>query len=637
MSKVLPMLKDLKALKDRCDDAYYNSGEEILLDSEYDELVDRIKKAENTEETVGATPTNHAVTLPYWMGSLDKIKTQEELDRWLSSKGDISTFCITPKLDGVSCLLVIKDSKIKLYTRGNGKVGSDITPLAPFIKGIRGKGPQALFNLAVHNEKGGKGLAVFRGELVMSKKMFESKYKSQFSNARNLVSGAVNSLQTETAKDVNFVPYEIIELGGINGSEKAPVAQHCLMGEILWYNVVERKKLNIEYLNTKLKYLKENYDYEIDGLVVQINEKYTRNTSKNPTYTKAFKGETESAETLVEYVEWNVSKRGCLKPRVKVETVHLSGVDINFATGFNAKFISDNNVGKGSMVLITRSGDVIPFIKEVLIPTQADMPTVPFVWDENKVDIYINEMNPLENTIAFVEKMPEEQAIRLIEAFFKALEVKNMGIGTVKKLYKAGYRTVKQIYEGSIEDFTKLDSFQEKSATRLYESIHSQKPELSTLLGAFGIPNLGQRKAQLILDHIPNLVDLKNLDSVKPLKGVPTETLEEIIKYMPSFKEFVSSITFKKAETPVKKKTKPVPTNPKSDFKQGSIFVFTGFRDKELERKLKNIGYDVKSAVSGKTTAVIRGTEDHTTKVQAAEKLGIPVYTKEEFLRLIQA
>lgn len=510
---------DLKALKTRCDDAYYNSGETVIDDEEYDKLTEVLGKTDD----VGSYPRQNVVELPYWMGSLDKIKTQHEIDKWVA--GYQNNYCITPKLDGVSCLFILDNAKnITLYTRGNGKFGSDISCLANNINNVRDLSSIFTSDVAI------------RGELVMKKKVFAHKYANRFSNSRNLVSGIVNSLHSEHSKDIDFIPYEIVSP---RNNQLTPSNQFCMFQSLnILYDIVPC--LNVKLLTQILHALKINYEYNLDGLVVQPDCPYIRNTSKNPSYMRAFKVQDDGVETTVECVKWNVSKTGCLKPRVKVKTVDIDGVKINYASGFNAKFIMENEIGPGSILMITRSGDIIPHIKKVLGKSKADFPSHEYKWDDNHTDIYLkNNNNELENTLMFTDKMPKDQAIKMMESFFKAIGVKNMGVSTVTKLYENGYKTVNQIFAASIQDFTGLKSFQEKSATRLYNSIHLVNPTLPVLLSSFGIPNLGLQKAESILKHIPNLLHLQNIKHITSIKGMPLATLQKIFQFMPSFRKFV--------------------------------------------------------------------------------------------------
>lgn len=525
-------ITSLRNKKQVYDDAYYNTGKPLCSDREYDELVERIAEYSDNND-VGAIPRQNAIKLPYWMGSLDKVKTQDSINRWIGDD-DYKQFVITPKLDGVSCLLVFdgNNNSYKLYTRGNGMIGSDITPLSKYIRDIH------LLVSIVHTHR---YINAVRGELVVKKSVFVNKYSGKYSNPRNLVSGIVNSIHAseDIVSDINFVPYEIIS----NSVQLVPSKQLQILDGIgVVFTTVD--KLQVDSLSMLLSKSKHTCDYEIDGLVIQPDEYYTRNTNKNPKYMKAFKGLNESVKTVVEFVEWNVSKQGILKPRVKINKTQLSGVSISYVTGFNAKFIETNNIGKGTVLLVSRSGDVIPHIEKVVKPTVADLPSAcKYHWDDNHVDIYLVDNSGVQPIISNVDKLPVEQAVKLIDYFFKTIGVKNVGSETIRKLYNTGLNSIKKIYNASVDDFKKIDGFKDKMASKLYKSIHSVVPSEVDLLTAFNIPNLGSGKVTLLLKCIPDFIEIakKNptLDGIQPPKGIPIETLKHISSYIPAYTEFI--------------------------------------------------------------------------------------------------
>jgi NAD-dependent DNA ligase len=192
---------------------------------------------------------------------------------------------------------------------------------------------------------------------------------------------------------------------------------------------------------------RESYEYVIDGIIVTHDKIYPR-TSGNPEHSFAFKMvlSGQVAEAKVVDVLWTPSKNGYLKPRVRIEPISLGGVTIEYATGFNGKFIQDNNIGIGAIITIIRSGDVIPHIKSVTVPaTVSKMPTVPYVWTDTHVDIVLENVNEDETV---QEKM--------VTAFFVHLEVDGLSKGNVKRLFKEGYNSVPKILKMSISDFEKI-------------------------------------------------------------------------------------------------------------------------------------------------------------------------------------
>jgi NAD-dependent DNA ligase len=156
------------------------------------------------------------------------------------------------------------------------------------------------------------------------------------------------------------------------------------------YKVVD--KLNYEFLTEYFEKRRNKSDYEIDGIVVFDNSRPYENVQGNPDYGFAFKVllEEQKAEAIVEDVEWNVSKDGYIKPRIRIKPVKLVGTVITYATAFNAKYVVDNKLGPGAVITIVRSGDVIPDIVEVIKPSkEPKMPDIAYKWNKTKVDIIV--------------------------------------------------------------------------------------------------------------------------------------------------------------------------------------------------------------------------------------------------------
>ena len=169
--------------------------------------------------------------------------------------------------------------------------------------------------------------------------------------------------------------------------------------------------------NLLVKRRKES-NFEIDGIVVIDSSKPYKNSKKNPKYGFAYKTvlTDQIAEVKVLDVLWDISMDGYLKPRLLVETVRLVGVDINYVTAFNAKFVEDNKLAPGSIIKLVRSGDVIPHILEVIkeSPTgKAKMPDIPYKWNKSKVDIIIKNKKG---------KYGNDIKIKLFNHFFKTLK-----------------------------------------------------------------------------------------------------------------------------------------------------------------------------------------------------------------------
>ena len=358
----------------------YHTGESIISDKLYDALFDEITKRDpnnNFLKKVGFEVTKNKIKLPYFMGSMDKLKTteQDKLNKW-KKKYNKNDYVIMDKLDGISGLY-INDSKgnIKLYTRGDGIIGQDISYLINTIPSLK-------------NIKGLKNKISIRGEIIISKKNWK-KYVDQFSNARNMVSGLVNTkkIDTNIMKDIDFVVYEILEPRMKQSEQFELMTKYNIKN--VYYEYLDKNDLDFEMLDEILLERREKSEYEIDGIIISDDSLQEINSDGNPSWAFAFKDASEklTADVLVKDVEWNVSKDGYLKPKLILEPTALSGVTISNATAFNAKYIIDNQIGPGSIVKIIRSGDVIPHVLEVIKKTKVKMPDVEYKWNDTNVDL----------------------------------------------------------------------------------------------------------------------------------------------------------------------------------------------------------------------------------------------------------
>ena len=611
-------IANLKKIKLYADDIYYNTDRESgFTDEQYDMLKDTLinRDTEYIPE-IGAIvrETENRVKVPYHMGSMDKIRPDKKEDiiklrRWLKKYN--SSYLIQDKLDGVSCLIVVKHGEYKLYKRpGKDGYGADITYLLPNLKSI----PKNLNDIAV------------QGELIMSKNKFTKKYSEVYKNPRNMVSGLTGSKKIGTGlKDIEFVVYEKIDDSGRTPLEKLEELKQ------LGFQTVNHELVNEISIDDLCEYLvkfKSHSPYEIDGIIIQSNTVCERNMEGNPDYSFAFKMNVDSniKETEVIKVEWNVSKWGVLKPRVQIVPVQLGGVTIQYATGFYGKFIRDNGIGPGAIVKITRSNDVIPLIVEVVRKVEPSMPTT-YKWNESGIEIYTDQED-------------KEIAIKKIMSFFSGLNIKFVGEAVVRKLYEAGFNTVFKIIGATVEQISNIDRLGNKSAERIYNNIRSRldTASLADILGASGIFGYGinSKKVEKLLIVIPELLTLREVNSdlllerIKKAEGFSTKTATVIVQNLEKAIEFSSELKKvynKQAETTTDTEEK------KQDSKINNFkIVCTGFRDLENEIMLR--GGTVLTAVSKNTDmVVVKNLNDKpSVKVSKAIQLGIPIIQKDEFI-----
>jgi NAD-dependent DNA ligase len=605
----------------------YRNLQPIMTDNEYDILEDYIKEKypDNQAATqIGAPVTKNKVKLPYFMGSMDKIKPDTNaLTNWKAKY--TGPYVLSCKLDGVSGLYTTEGKTPHLYTRGDGKVGQDISYLIPYLR--LPKNP----NL------------VIRGEFIISKAAFNSKYKTKFANARNMVSGIVNqkSVNHEIIKDVDFVSYEVIK------PLLKPSEQFAVLKQ-LDINVVEHKiirefgskgdlnlappfvKVDNELLSEILITWRQTSPYEIDGVIVTDDKIYSTRKDGNPEHSFAFKMvlSDQIAEAKVVDVIWTPSKDGYLKPRVQIEPLNLGGVRIEYATGFNGQFIQENKIGIGATIELIRSGDVIPHIRKVTTPaSQAKMPQVAYKWNDTHVDIIIED---LDTDTTVKEKN--------ITGFFRGIEVEGLSSGNISRIIAAGYDSVPKILQMTIQDFLQVEGFKEKTAQKLYNNIQTQiqKANLVTIMAASNIFGRGfsDKKLELILNEYPDVLQSQDVNKVSAIKGMASKTAEAFISKIPAFLAFVQEahLEYKLQQQNQQKQKQSLD---QSHPLYNKTIVFTGFRDKTLEEQLKAHGAKLGSSVSKNTFILLtKDPLDETGKVLEAKKLNITIMTPEEFIHL---
>jgi DNA ligase (NAD+) len=641
-------LEELTAMLQEAIDNYYISElkeSSLLTDNEYDILREYILKKDPSNALANDQQTqikndNTKVKLPYEMWSMDKIKPDTNaLTKFKQTyKGP---YVISAKVDGVSALYSTETGIPNLYKKGDGKFGFLINHLLPYL------------NLPKENN------ITLRGELMIKEETFKLKYKGQFSNSRNFIAGLVNrkkltQLEKDILQDIDFVGYEVIMPQNLKPSE-----QYNKLAELNVISVKNIQALNYEqltndYLSNKLIEFRTTYAYSIDGIIC-IDDNLHDRKSKNPEHAFAFKMvlTDQVIEAKVLDVLWSVSKDGLLKPRVQFEPVTIGGVTITYATGINARFIVDNNIGLGALVSLTRSGDVIPKITSVIVPAQKPiMPSTDeydYVWNATNVDIILKNI-----------KSDPRVNVKSIAKFFKDLEVEGLGEKNIEKIINSGANSIIKIINLSSEDLMNVEGFQKKMATKIKTSIQKQLDEASIAKIAaasniFG-RGLAERTINAILKAEPNILtpgasDEEKISKVNAVEGVGEKTALQFVKAIPEFVEFITSIKpnyqtqYKEEPIQVKEEIKEEatqttqPKEPDHALKN-KIIVFSDFdksskyTKKELEKLLTKFGPIIETSVKKTTNILIIGDSlSNSTKVENAKKIGtIEIITLDDFL-----
>lgn len=623
----------------KANDLYYNEPDKVILtDDQYDIIREYLedKYPDNPIlKTVGApiVGKKDKVMLPFPMPSMDKIKpSTKALDKWIAKYSKPSSYEVSAKLDGTSGLYTTIHGVGKLYTRGDGLIGKDISHLIPFLR--------------LPDAKKHTGL-VIRGEFVISKENFEKYFKSKGSkNARNTVAGLTNTLVGSADHAyVDYVGYEVMQ------PELTSAKQMEMMEKTLGMITVKHKTvsgLTAEMLSDLLVDWRQNYTYEIDGIIVAHNKIYKERKNKNPEHAFAFKMvlSDQVAEAKVVNILWTPSKDGYLKPRVQIEPIELGGVTIEYATGFNAEFIEKHKLGVGSVVELVRSGDVIPHIQKVIRGAKEPlMPDVDYVWNDTHVDIMLVDKG--------ADPVVREKNIL---GFFKTLDVEGVGPGVVKKMMNAGYSSVPAILRMKKDDFLGLEGFKEKMADKVYMHIQNgvEKATLPMLMKASNIfgRGFGEKKLKPVLKKYPTLLVDKESDAEKIAKlmtveGWSTKSSTAFVKHIDTFIAFLKECGLYERFVVGVGDGAGVGDGGMGDDGMGDDgvdvshplygkkVVMTGFRDKELANLIESVGGEIGSSVSKKTFVVlVKDLNEDTGKAEQARQLGVSLMTPDGFKQM---
>ena len=609
--------KEIVNFLQESDIAFFNTNKTLLNDDIYDLVKDYLKKLDPKNpyfKRVGADEETK-VNLPFYMGSLDKIKDDKKaIDNWkIKYTGSV---IISDKLDGISCLFYKNDTNIKIYTRGNGIEGQDISHLRNYIT----------FPNITDNK------FAIRGELIISKENWES-IKDLGSNARNVVAGAIHSkiLNKKLLNCIEFISYDILfpEMkieDSFNYFTKNNIKS-------AYHKLLEFDDINLETLSKTLESRRSESNYEIDGIVIYNNKLHKLVSGNNPKYAFAFKSilTHEQAEVIVYDVEWNVSMHKYMKPIIKFNEVVISGVKIKQATGFNGKFINDNIIGPGSRIIIIRSGDVIPHVLKVLSVSSNNKPKMPenkYRWTDTHIDIILDE-----------DGKNKEQDIKSYTYFMSKLDVGLVKESTIKKLYENGFDTLEKILKIKVDELVSLEGFQLKSATKIVENFEKIKDaECDILLDASNILGRGfaLKKIKLVSEKYPlnkkaEILKL-TVDNLLKINGIGNVNAKQFVENIKQFYDFLDIIGYKCDKEEVKKKVVNVKTILKD-----KKFIFTGFRNKDFEKLITDSGGNVVTAISKAVDyLIVKNKTDKSSKIDKANELGIKILDIEEFEKMIE-
>lgn len=625
----------------------YRLGKPEISDAGYDKLVDDLRAIDPENEwfykpepvTVKA---GRKLKLPIPMKSLNKVKGIAELKQWIKSLAlpDNARLVITPKYDGVSWL---RDEVSGItYSRGGSEnEGQDCS--SHFLAGGFKPLPSSDSKLPVH--------CTF-GELVFSVNGWEDNFAGRVSpssgekykSPRNTVAGFINRDEApEEIRFAEFVRYGVDESSlGYRSTYTEVLKDICnVFGQLALLRTVRVSKLSEKMLAELFAEWRQLY--YIDGLVIYMDDLILwdmvgrHQTSGNPLYAIAYKHPdfTEAFATTVKGISWKVSKSGALKPVVNIEAVDTGDCNMENPTGYNAGWVSNANIASGAKILVTRSGGVIPKILETI--TSAPLSSIeelwdsvalcpncgaPTMWDDTMTELYC--VNPACSGVKLAK----------IVFFYTTIGCENMGEETLAKIFGAGYTSVRDILNISLEELVAIDGFGDGIANTVIENNRRimEGIDLATLMHASDcFKGIGRIKAQKILDDMTPEKFGSFLTGRVDLLMPPEGELEKLSKTMQSFLKGIKP--FRRFLDDTKIPFRYIAADDRSDGKlNGWSVCFSGVRDKRLEEEITKHGGRVVSGVSKNTThLVVKDTEGTSSKIEKARELGIPILTLEDF------
>jgi len=645
----------------RASEAYYNTGQPIMSDYEFDKKIEELKQWEeeigivlsnSPTHNVGATVLDNIkeVTHKTPMLSLEKCHSVEEIIKFANNHNLVASI----KLDGLTVRLTYKDGDLVLAeSRGNGIVGSDVTEHV-----------KQFTNVPLHINK--EGTYVIDGEaLIKSDDFAEVNKNGEYKNSRNLAAGTLSSLDTSVVKErrLSWYAWEVVEGAKENDSftfslmEAEELGLDVVPNANLGYSEMDIEEV-IEYCFDKAK----EYNLPQDGVVFKFDDveygKSLGNTSHHFRNGIAYKVFNDSVETILRDIEWSCGKTGILTPVAIFDTVDIDGSEVSRASLHNISIMEEimDSPWIGQKIGVYKANLIIPAIRwaeQVDYDNQnssnkqfLDIPSVcPICGQPTKI---IKE-NDSEVLYCTNEDCKGRLLGQLTHAVSKsALNISGLSESTLDRLIKFGWVTsIKDIYHlSSYKNHMQiLDGFGKRSIEKLLNSIEeSRNTNLQRFLYALSIPLLGKSASKMIAEAVDRDFDtfidemtMKGAEYFKYLPGIGDALINSLNTYWKShYSEIIqlaNEFTFEKPNLILNEIPKTL---------QGKTFVVTGSvnhyknRD-ELKADIVTHGGTVVGSVSSKTSYLINNDINSTSsKNQKAKSLNIPIISEEDFLKMIQ-
>ncbi len=673
------IIKEIRKLSDLLtlyQDSYYKEGVSQVSDREYDRLFDRLLTLEREHPElalpdsptlrVGSDLTNDFPEVDHTIPvlSLDKAYTTGEILSWIEKTAAKSsrdlTFSIEEKIDGSSIVLYYENGILtRAVTRGNGMRGNDITAN---VKTIRSVPLRLTENVTI----------AVRGEIFLPVESFSkinSLMETPYANPRNLAAGTLRRLKSS---EVAAVPLDIFIYEGFLEESGRNHVEILLYLESLGFKIssrigvfgAQRKPFSEitqkwfcgtfedipDYIDRAVVE-RDSLPYEIDGLVVKVNEIDVREelgyTGHHPRWAIAYKFESPEGETTVRSIDVQVGRTGRITPVARVDAVSIGGSTISNVTLHNQDYINMLELSIGDRVVVSRRGDVIPAVERVTEKNEAGEP----VWKMPETCPSCGEPLVKNGAHHFCinPECPAQVKGRIFHFIGRdQMDIENFGPETAEFLIHKGYISgIGDLYFFNYDLLENEPGFGKKKIELIKQGLEkSRNVPYRRVLPSLGIPELGKKAAQLLIDagfnSIDSLLELalkKDTDALLAIKGVGEKTAGTILDELRREENIRLIEELKKAGLNFEEEKKDLEDVPVQSF-ESQVWCVTGSfenfkpRSRAVEEIEKRGGRST-SSVTGKTTHLLAG-ENAGSKLAKARQLGVRIVSEEEFMEMLK-
>ena len=651
---------EIKELREKLNEnarLYYTLDASTMSDYEYDRLYRRLQELEaaHPEEITPDSPTQRVgdavlndfaeVRHPVPLESLEDVFDGDEVKGFLSKVLETlprAEYSVEPKVDGLSVALEYRDGRFyQGATRGDGRVGEDVTGNLRTVRSIPKNLPEKLPRLIV------------RGEVYMARSVFdrineelELEGKPLLANPRNAAAGSLRQKDPKVCAK-RQLDIAVFNLQLVEGRSFATHSETLDYLREQGFPVIPHTVLrDPEEILEQIRKLGDNrmdFPYDIDGAVVKLNDLSDRSilgsTAKCPKWAVAYKYPPEQKESRVADIVVQVGRTGVLTPKAVLEPVRLAGTTVTNATLHNQDYITEKDIRIGDTVVVQKAGEIIPEIVSVVKEKRPEG-TKPY---------HLPDKCPVCG--AAVLRDPDGAAVRCTGAECPAQLLRNMihfasrdamdidGVGpaVLQQLIESGLvSNPADLYDLRAEQLEGLDRMGKKSAQNAVDAItRSKENDLWRLIFALGIRQVGAKAAKILATHFGSMDGLRRAtaEELTEIDDVGAVTADYITRWMQSDQAADLLARLQKAGVNMECHQELVDRR-----FAGMTFVLTGaltrFTREEAGEMIELRGGKVSSSVSKKTTYVVAG-ENAGSKLKKAGELGVSVLSEEEFLALI--